>query len=69
MIACLACLGGAGGCCPDALYELAAPAPHVRLPIDEAPHCFGGGEWWYYTGQLRTDDGRGVGVETVIFQN
>ena len=54
-------------CCPDALYELTTAAPQVRLPADEAPHCFGGGEWWYYTGELHTDDGRGFGVETVIF--
>ncbi len=55
------------GCCPNGLYELATPAPEVRLPADEAPHCFGGGEWWYYTGELRSADGRAFGVETVIF--
>jgi predicted secreted hydrolase len=65
--ACLPALAwGWSGCCPDASYELLAPAPTVRLPGDEEPHC-SGGEWWYYTGTLTADDGRDYGVETVIF--
>ncbi len=55
------------GCCPDALYEITTAAPVVRLPQDEAPHCFGGVEWWYYSGRIVTDDGRGFGVVAVIF--
>jgi predicted secreted hydrolase len=54
------------GCCPEALYELLTPNPVVRLPLDEAPHC-NGSEWWYYTGRVMTDRGRGYGIEAVIF--
>jgi predicted secreted hydrolase len=58
-----------GGCptCPDPFYELTTPDPRVRLPLDEAPHCFGGGEWWYYSGRLSTDAGAQFGIEAVIF--
>lgn len=54
------------GCCPDAVYEALVPAPAVRLPQDESPHC-SGGEWWYYTGRLLVADGRSFGVEAVAF--
>jgi len=63
----LPALAGMGAaCCPDTFYELLAPAPTVRLPADEEPHC-SGGEWWYYTGTVSTDDGRSYGIEAVIF--
>lgn len=55
-----------GACCPDAAYEATAENPTVRLPRDEAPHCYGA-EWWYYTGRLETESGDGYGVEAVIF--
>lgn len=55
-----------GGCCPQAWYEVLAPNPEVRVTVDEAPHCYGG-EWWYYTGRVTTDDGAGYGIEAVIF--
>lgn len=55
-----------GGCCIDSLYEIITPNPVVQLPHDEAPHC-SGNEWWYYTGRVETDDGKGYGIEAVIF--
>ncbi len=54
-------------CSPDAFYEALTPEPAVRLPNDEAPHHFGGGEWWYYTGMLSDDEGRDYGIEAVVF--
>ena len=39
----------------------------MRLDVDESPHDFGGGEWWYYTGRVTDEDGRGYGIEAVIF--
>jgi predicted secreted hydrolase len=58
-----------GGCptCPDPLYELTTLRPEVRLPLDESPHCFGGGEWWYYSGRLTADTGAAFGIEAAIF--
>jgi predicted secreted hydrolase len=63
----LAALSGGCPSCPDPFYELTTPDPRVRLPLDEAPHCFGGGEWWYYSGRLTADSGAQFGVEAVIF--
>jgi len=42
------------------------PQPIV-LPRDDAPH-HRLTEWWYYTGHLKTDDGRRFGFEAVIFR-
>lgn len=40
----------------------------VRLPEDDAPHDVLT-EWWYYTGHLRSEEGRRYGFELVIFQS
>jgi predicted secreted hydrolase len=57
------------GCplCSEPFYEIVAPEPVVRLPLDESTHCFGGAEWWYYTGRLGATDGRFFGVQAVVF--
>ena len=39
----------------------------VVLPDDDAPHGFNT-EWWYYNGNLRTDDGREFSFHYVVFQ-
>jgi predicted secreted hydrolase len=57
--------GAFTGCCPDP--GPAGSGPAVRLPLDEAPHCSPGGEWWYYTGRVTAEDGAGYGIEAVIF--
>jgi predicted secreted hydrolase len=57
-----------GGCCREVWYEILTPEPAVRLPQDEASHCYGG-EWWYYTGRLTSQEGRGYGIEAVIFHD
>ncbi|MCU0505832.1 MAG: hypothetical protein MUE82_08685 [Chloroflexi bacterium] len=44
----------------------ADPRP-VVLPRDDGPHDRLT-EWWYYTGHLRTPDGRELGFEDVIFR-
>ncbi len=54
------------GCCPDAFYEATVADPTVRLPLDEASHCYGA-EWWYYTGRVTTEEAHGYGIEAVIF--
>ncbi len=50
----------------------AAPTPAgdpqpIVLPADDGPH-HRLTEWWYYTGHLRTADGRHFGFEFVIFR-
>lgn len=44
-----------------------APVP-IAFPRDEGQHDFLT-EWWYYTGHLRTADGRELGFESVFFQS
>ncbi|MBW2734545.1 MAG: hypothetical protein JRH20_19330, partial [Deltaproteobacteria bacterium] len=39
----------------------------IQLPADEAPHA-DPVEWWYYTGQLTTEEGDLYGFQAVIFQ-
>lgn len=57
------------GFCLDGMYEITEPNPEVRLPVDEAPHCWTGFEWWYYTGRVETLEApaRVFGLHTVIF--
>ena len=63
----LAMLLGGCPCATDPFYEATTASPTVRLPLDASPHCYGGVEWWYYSGLLTTDAGREFGVETVVF--
>lgn len=59
-------LAGCWEQCPDAAYELNTAEPVVRLPADDSPHC-ASGEWWYYTGRMRTLADEEFGFEAVIF--
>ncbi|TMQ04140.1 MAG: hypothetical protein E6J90_52205, partial [Deltaproteobacteria bacterium] len=59
---------------PHPLPPALTPAPSlltdpqpIALPRDDGPHDRLT-EWWYYTGHLRTDDGRRFGFEFVIFR-
>ena len=38
------------------------------FPRDHAAHVAFASEWWYYTGHLRTDDGRRYGFELTFFR-
>ena len=40
----------------------------VSLPRDLAAHSDAQTEWWYYTGQAKTDSGREFGIELVFFK-
>ena len=53
---------------PAGLFLTPVPAPQpVTFPRDAGPHDVLT-EWWYYTGHLKTADGRRFGFEFVIFQ-
>jgi predicted secreted hydrolase len=46
-----------------------ALAPRAfRLPDDHGPHFEFQTEWWYYTGQLESDDGRRFGFQLTFFR-
>ena len=42
--------------------------PHVRLPEDHVAHPEYRIEWWYYTGNVRGDDGRAYGYQVTFFR-
>ncbi|AKN16277.1 hypothetical protein B586_06420 [Mycobacterium haemophilum DSM 44634] len=49
-------------------YALATEAGGVRFPRDLGPHNDYQGEWWYYTGNLATADGRLFGYQLTFFR-
>ena len=50
--------GDAQGALPGASACRSAPHRAISLPADDAPHDDAEIEWWWWTGQLRTQDGR-----------
>jgi predicted secreted hydrolase len=60
--------GVQGGEAMRADWLRAAPTRPVRLPEDHAAHPDYRIEWWYYTGNLRGDDGRAYGYQVTFFR-
>jgi predicted secreted hydrolase len=53
---------------PDAGFARAdAPRP-FRFPADHGPHPEYRSEWWYYTANVRADDGRRFGFQLTFFR-
>src|SRR4028118_2201300 len=47
-----------------------APEPRTfGFPADHGPHPEFRTEWWYYTGNLATAEGRRVGVQLTFFRS
>jgi predicted secreted hydrolase len=65
MVACLLALNTAGA--GDA-YRLALPGYRFDFPRDHFNHPDFQTEWWYYTGNLRTAEGRRFGFELTFFR-
>jgi predicted secreted hydrolase len=53
---------------PPAGYELALPGYHYRFPRDHFNHPAYQTEWWYYTGNIKANDGRRFGFELTFFR-
>lgn len=49
-------------------FRAAAPGYEYQFPRDHGSHPEYKTEWWYYTGHLRTDDGRRFGFELTFFR-
>src|SRR5438045_9413417 len=49
-------------------FQLARPGYEFEFPRDHGAHDEYKTEWWYYTGHLRTDDGRRYGFELTFFR-
>ncbi len=52
---------------PAGVCTRVAPRPFV-YPIDLGPHLEYQTEWWYYTGNLETADGRHFGYQLTFFR-
>lgn len=50
------------------LWQLALPGYHYEFPRDHFNHPDYQTEWWYYTGNLHTADGRRFGFELTFFR-
>ena len=51
-----------------AAYRLALPGYHYEFPRDHFNHPEFQTEWWYYTGNLHSADGRKFGFELTFFR-
>src|SRR5579862_8668670 len=49
-------------------YRLALPGYQFQFPRDHFNHPEFQTEWWYYTGNLRTTEGRRFGFELTFFR-
>ena len=57
-------LGGAG----DSGFARATEPRAFHFPRDHAPHPAFRNEWWYLTGNLRSEDGREFGYQATLFR-
>jgi predicted secreted hydrolase len=53
----------------NAGWEIALPGYRIALPRDDYPHYKFRTEWWYFTGNLRTADGRAFGYQLTFFRH
>ena len=49
-------------------FEKAVLPAALKFPQDHGPHPSFQTEWWYYTGNLRTDEGRHFGYQLTFFR-
>ena len=49
-------------------WTIAVPGYHITLPKDHYPHYDFRTEWWYFTGNLKTADGRSFGYQLTFFR-
>jgi predicted secreted hydrolase len=50
-------------------WAIALPGYQIALPRDNYPHYNFRTEWWYFTGNLQTADGRAFGYELTFFRH
>ena len=50
-------------------YARATAPKSIRFPEDHGPHPDYKLEWWYYTGNVKTEEGRRFGYQFTIFRN
>src|SRR5215203_6750024 len=68
LLCALSCCGIAAGGERPAGWRNAEPGRVLRLPADHASHPDYRIEWWYYTGNLATTEGRRFGYQLTFFR-
>ncbi len=63
-----ACSAGAALAQQHSTWRNAEPGRVLRLPVDHASHPEYRLEWWYYTGNLTSTDGRRFGYQLTFFR-
>ena len=53
----------------DQGWALAVPGYQITFPQDHGPHFQFRTEWWYFTGNLKSNDGREFGYQLTFFRN
>jgi predicted secreted hydrolase len=53
----------------DQGWAIAVPGYHMVFPRDHFPHYQFRTEWWYFTGNLKTTDGRAFGYQLTFFRH
>ena len=56
------------GAAPEVAFARVTEPRSFRLPEDHGPHFDYETEWWYYTGNLQTADGRRFGFQLTFFR-
>jgi predicted secreted hydrolase len=56
------------GSVPDPGFARAIEPRAFQFPADHGPHPEYATEWWYFTGNLRSDDGRRLGYQLTLFR-
>lgn len=49
-------------------FKKALPGQSIRLPADHGAHPDYRSEWWYLTGNLKDEQGRGYGMQWTLFR-
>ncbi len=61
-------IGDALGGIPAEGFKRATEPRRFSFPLDHGPHTGFRNEWWYFTGNLRTEQGRRFGFQLVFFR-
>lgn len=61
-------LSKAMGETPDTGFSKAERVREFIFPVDHGPHPDFRTEWWYFTGNLESDDGRQLGYQFTVFR-
>jgi len=69
LVVCICILGATHSVVASPNFQVALPGYRYQFPRDHASHPAFQTEWWYYTGHLKSSDGRRFGYELTFFRH